>query len=852
MDTPESAPFGDILKSFRKQKHVNQRELSVRLGVHYNTISKWERGMCLPDSKGMVLELAKELHLDEQETRTLLEASLTALSPHWVIPHPRNPFFTGREKILDDLHARLGIDRINTHTPFYALHGLGGIGKTQIALEYAYRYALEYSAIFWLRAETVESVMSSMLDIAEVLQLPGRDDKDQERVVAAVLRWLSSHRQWLLIWDNLEDLNLLQLFLPSSRQGAILLTTRQQALGTLARGINLLPMEQEEGIMFLLRRSKSLEPEITGEQMRQLAASMPIEYATAAELVTVMGGLPLALDQAGAYIEETGCSLSSYLQRYKQQCTHLLDRRGQRGEDHPYSVATTFRLASEQMEQERSSAALLKACAFLHAEAIPEELFITGAMHLGPELTHLANNPPQFDQAMSVLRSLSLVQRQARTSTLSLHRLMQTVLREQMSEQEQMLWLQRVSKALNAVFPEVIHEVWKQCERLLPHALAVTASIPDQAGDQVVVEVLRKAAAYLRARAQYQQAEPLYQRALRIGEQVLGPAHSDVALSLNGLALLYAEQGKYEQAEALYRRALSVGEQASGPAHPDVAQLLSGLATLYLRQGKYEHAEPLYEQALHIRAEAMGPDHPEMTALLNGLAFLYIEQGKVEQARLLWQQALHIWKRVLETDHPELASSLNNPTVSSEEGKDEHTLSIWQQVGAQYPHVAYPLYGLALLYTREEKDEQAASFYQCALAVREQATGPEHPDLAYPLSGLANLYLKQKKYAQAESLYQRALRIREQHLGIHHPETAQTLFDLAILYQSQRKVNEALPLAERALRIYTQFLRDTHPQTIAVQTFYTRLVQEKARLEQRKPAQRQAKDLVRTASRKKS
>lgn len=837
MDTPESVPFGDLLKTLRKEKRVSQKDLSMRLGVHYNTVSKWERGMCLPDSKGMVLELARELRLNEHETRILLEASLTALSPYWSIPYPQNPFFTGREKILKVLHMHLDVSHADTPTRIYALHGLGGIGKTQIALEYAYRYMLEYSAIFWLRAETVESMMSSVLSIAETLQLPGRDGKDQERVVAAVLRWLSGHRQWLLIWDNVEDLNLLQRFLPSARQGAILLTTRQQALGVFACGIDLLPMEQEEGTLFLLRRSKVLEPEAISEQLQRLAVDRPGEYAAASEIVVTMGGLPLALDQAGAYIEESGCGLAVYLQRYERQRAHLLDRRGLLGGDHPSSVAATFRLTCEQMEREQSAAALLKVCAFLHAEAIPEELFGAGAVHLGPELAPLADDTSQFDQAIVVLRSLSLVQRQAETRTLSLHRLVQAVLREQMNDQEHILWLKRASESLNAVFPEVIYEVWKQCERLLPHVLAVATAIPDREGNQVLVAMLRKAATYLRARAQHEQAELLFQRALRIGEQVLGPTHRDVAFTLNGLALLYEEQGKYEQAEALHREALRIGEQALGPMHPDLAQLLNGLATLQWRQGKYEQAKPLYEQALHIREEALGSGHPETTALLNGLAFLYIEQGKDEQARLLWRRILHIWQRVLVADHPDLAYSLNNQAARrTEHEEEEQALSLWKQVGAQYPHVAYPLYGLAILYAREGKDERAASFYQCALYVREQSMGPEHPDLAYPLSGLANLYLKRGKYEQAEALYRKVLCLREQHLGQQHPETAQTLYDLAICYQSQNNTGEALSLAEGALKIYSQSLKDTHPKTITARAFYAQLVQEQADKEQREPA----------------
>ncbi|MGH2478739.1 MAG: tetratricopeptide repeat protein, partial [Ktedonobacteraceae bacterium] len=438
----------------------------------------------------------------------------------------------------------------------------------------------------------------------------------------------------------------------------------------------------------------------------------------------------------------------------------------------------------------------------------------------------LADDPSQLDQAIVVLRSLSLIQRQAEIDTLSLHRLLQTVLREHMSKQEQMLWLKRAARALNAVFPEAIYEVWRQCERLLPHVLAVTASIPYQESDQAVVAVLRKAAAYLRVRGQYKQAEPLYLRALRIGEQVLEPAHLDMALSLNGLALLYEGQGKYEQAEALHQRALHIGELVLGPVHSDLAQLLSGLAMLYWRLGKYEQAEPLYKQALSIREEIFGPEHPDITAQLNGLAFLYMEQGKGEQARLLWQRVLHIWEQTLATDHPEHIYLRNTQAKRRAEQEEEQALSIWEQVGAQYPHLAYPLYGLAVLYAREGNDKQAASFYWCALHIRDQAMGYDHHELAYPLSGLANLFLKQGKYEQAESLYQRALHLQEQQFGLQHPEVAQTLYDLAIFYQSQGHVSEALSFAERAAQIYPQFLGDAHPKTVAALVLYAQLVQE--------------------------
>ncbi len=645
--------FGELLKTYRKRKRLTQKQLSQQLGVHANTISSWELGTYLPDTRGLVLELARHLALDEQETRQLLEASLTALSPHWLVPLPRNPFFTGREEILEALHTQLHVEQVVALTQSYAIRGLGGIGKTQIALEYAYRHALEYSAIFWIDAETIEHIMSSLLRIAELLQLPERQEADQQRIVAAVQRWFSTHSQWLMIWDNVEDLELLRRLLPSTRQGAVLVTTRHQALGTLARGMDLAPMGREEGMLFVLRRAKVLEPEATSERMHQLAVSMPAEYAAAEKLVEAMGGVPLAIDQAGAYIEETGCSVSTYLQRYEQQHARLLDRRGVPGGDHPHSVTATFLLASKRIEREQSAAAdLLHVCVLLHAEAIPEELFLAGAAHLGPELASVATDPYQLDQAIAVLRSLSLVQRQPETRTLSMHRLLQAVLRERMSEPEQAEWLRRVIAALNAVFPDVTHEAWGQCERLLPHVLTVATAIPDCAGDRELAEVLQKAADYLCYRARYEQAEPLYRRALRIGKRVWGPEHPQVAYPFCGLAYLFYEQGKYQQAEPLYHQALQIREQVLGPTHPDVAYTLERLGMLYWKEGKYEQAKLLYQRALYIQELAKGAEHTEIAHLLNDLAILSVEQGEHEQGERLYQRALSMWERVLGANHP--------------------------------------------------------------------------------------------------------------------------------------------------------------------------------------------------------
>ncbi|GHO65612.1 hypothetical protein KSC_045040 [Ktedonobacter sp. SOSP1-52] len=218
MDDIRSAPFGEVLQTLRKKKKIAQQVLAEKLGVHRNTISAWERGERLPDTKGMVAELATQLRLDDQQTRLLLEASLTAVSPYWCVPYQRNYYFTGREALLEQLHTSFASGQALALTQSYTLSGLGGIGKTQVALEYAYRYHQHYAATFWLAAESSETLTSSFLSIAQTLRLPERHEQDQHKIIASVLQWLNSHKDWLLIFDNVEDIGVLKPFLPTTRQ----------------------------------------------------------------------------------------------------------------------------------------------------------------------------------------------------------------------------------------------------------------------------------------------------------------------------------------------------------------------------------------------------------------------------------------------------------------------------------------------------------------------------------------------------------------------------------------------------------------------------------------------------------
>jgi hypothetical protein len=205
-------------------------------------------------------------------------------------------------------------------------------GKTQLAVEYAYRHRQDYQAVFWTRADTADALIEGYGAIARLLQLPEQEEQDQSRVVKAVQEWLRTQTGWLLILDNV---TLARTYLPTSFNGHILLTTRAQSMGRLAARIEVHTLDQDAGALLLLRRAGRVAVGAS------LEIALPSDLALARAITEEVGGLPLALDQAGAYIEETGCSLHEYQQRYQTRAADLLRHRGGVVEDHPESVATT-------------------------------------------------------------------------------------------------------------------------------------------------------------------------------------------------------------------------------------------------------------------------------------------------------------------------------------------------------------------------------------------------------------------------------------------------------------------------------------------------------------------------------
>jgi len=702
------------------------------------------------------------------------------------VPYARNPYFTGRETILHDLHEALSRDSATALTQGHAISGLGGIGKTQTAVEYTYRYRSEYRFIFWTRAETEVVLQTGFVEIAKLLNLPEQHATNPADTAQVVKRWLQHTEEWLLVFDNADAPELLKASYPRNPKGHILLTSRAQLFDTL--GIDstfaLAKMQPQEALSFLFKRTKRTQSDQT-------------ESHAAEQLAAELGYLPLALEQAAAYIIAKGARFQDYLTSYQRQRLSLLNKAQPKTGEYPASVASTWALNFQEVEQDPVAADILRVSAFLSPEGIPLELLTNGTSQLGPVIAGAlatSEDPLALNEALEPLTRYSLIQMDVDTQTYSMHRMVQEVLKDQMGVELQALWAERTVRAVGQSFPEVDYQTWTRCERLISHALLCAVYIDHwNMTFWEALNLLLQLGYYFYQRGQYREAEALWKRRLAKCEQVLGSEHPNTLGSLNNLALLYRALGKYEQAEPLYQRALETYEQVLGPEHPNTLSTINNLANLYSDQGKYEQAEPLYQRALTTSERVKGLEHPDTLSTVNNLALLYADQGKYEEAEPLYQRALATRERVLGPEHPDISQTLSN---------------------------------LANLYQDQGKYEKAEPLNQRALAIDEQVYGQDHQAVADDLNNLANLYSDQGKYEQAEPLYQRALSTRERVLGPEHPDTLSSLLDLALLYTDQGRYEQAEPLYHRALTNYERVLGPEHPTTIVVRNNYANLQEE--------------------------
>ncbi len=699
------------------------------------------------------------------------------------------------------------------------IYGLGGIGKTRLAVEYAWRSGNLYDAAFFVVAESPEALRANLADLArpDLLNLPEYEAAAQDKSVAAVLRWLHEHDRWLLILDNVDTKETEQAvvkIVPSLSAGRVLITSRIKDWPASIRRQPIETLSLDEAQRFILER--------TAED-RNSSKDDPDQ---ALRLAEELGGLPLALEQAAAYIAQRQMSLSEYLEEWEKEREKVLNWYDGSVVEYPRSVAVTWQTTFQQLSP--TAAAVLRLTAYLAPDPIPSKMFEDGAEIVGEAVGLLCEEigaqveDRPVKEAITELAAFSMVTRKGESFTA--HRMVQDALRSRIPEVRRRDWIERSLRLVNDFSPPTPSDVrtWPIWDPLRPHASRVTQYADDAGIAHPTARLMNQLALLLLNKSLYREAEPLMRRTLELCEATYGPEHSGVAVRLNNLAQLLQDTNRLSEAEPLMRRALQIDEDSFGPQHPNVARDLNNLAQLLKATNRLSEAEPLMRRVVQIDEDSFGPQHPEVAIDLNNLAQLLKATNRLSEAEPLMRRALQIGEETLGPQHPNVAIRLNNLAqllqatnrLSEAEPLMRRALQIGEDtLGPQHPNVAIRLNNLAQLLQATNHLSEAEPLMRRALQIDEGSFGPQHPSVARDLINLASLFRATNRSSEAEPLIRRALQIDESSFGPQHPEVATDLDHLAWLLRDTDRLREAMPLVERAVEIYEQSLGLDHPRT---------------------------------------
>jgi tetratricopeptide (TPR) repeat protein len=591
--------------------------------------------------------------------------------------------------------------------------------------------------VFFVRAESPELLRSGVAELAPVLGLAGSHDEDV--LVEGVLHGLKAHPGWLLILDNVDDEDTrgaVKALLPELAAGRVLITSRLKNWPGRVQRIPLGTLAPEEAVAFLLERAEQRMP--TADEEKDAAA-----------LAGDLGYLPLALEQAAAFVDVHGESFERYRQRLKEESGKVLEWYDPEVMEYPRSIATTWQPSFYRLGP--SARILLHLVAFLAPEGIPRGYFG------GEEAEAVLKGAVEdfdLDEAIRELTGYSFLQ--VTEAGFGVHRMVQEVVRGRLDGGSRTAWVARAVDFLNASEPgdPLDAHNWSGWRLHRPHAERVIRQAWDAGIRETnLSQLMRQTGMYLRWLAVNLEAETLYRRALEIDEASFGDEHPAVARDLNNLAMLLQATNRLQEAEPLMRRALEIDEAIHGDEHPDVAIRLNNLGLLLKATNRISEAEPLMRRALEIGKAIYGDEHPRVAQSLNSLAHLLQATNRLQEAEPLMRRALEIDETIYGDEHPRVAIRLNN---------------------------------LATLLQSTNRFSEAESLMRRALEIDEASYGGEHPDVAFRLNNLGLLLKDTHQLDEAIPLMERAVAIFETSLVEGHPNIAIVRANLAAMRTKRR------------------------------------------------------------------
>ncbi|PCD20337.1 hypothetical protein AU210_016204 [Fusarium oxysporum f. sp. radicis-cucumerinum] len=771
--------------------------------------------------------------------------------PFASIPYLHDPTFVERGDILDQIGRQCSEPASRV-----AIVGLGGVGKSQLAIEFAHRFAARSAEtwVFWVHASTQARVMEGFQSIADKVKLIGRNRPDAD-VLQLVFDWLSNGRngKWLLVLDSADDSDVwlhstsgdkddrrkLVEYLPQSPNGSILVTTRDKDLAFRVTGIHqtiheIGPMTQEEALVLLENRFGTLS-----------------DVNAAADLVRSLDLVPLAISQAAAYIQRRAprTSLVQYLDEFRQSESKRVkllshdagDLRRDLRQDGGASnaILTTWQVSFDHIRCKRPSAAdLLSLMSFFNRQGIPESLLrppkdsYNATQSIGPEDKIDTDSQGsddetgnEFEDDAAILRDYCLIVLSEDANTFEMHGLVQLSTRRWLKTHGlQDKFLGQYITVMVSSFPTGDYENWTRCRPLFAHVEAAAEYRPSEDSVRKIwSSLLHNGGRYAWSQGRYNVAEQMLSRGRRTREKLLGKDHEATLASISLLALVYSDQGRWADAEKLQVQVLETRKMKLGEDHPNTLTSMNNLALTYRNQGRWADAENLQVQVLETRKTKLGEDHPKTLTSMNNLALTYRNQGRWADAEKLQVQVLETRKRKLGEDHPDTLRSMSNlALVYSDQGRWADAENLQAQVletrktklGEDHPHTLMSMNNLAMTYRNQGRWADAENLQMQVVETFKTKLGADHPDTLTSMGNLASVYRNKGRWADAEKLQVQVLETSETKLGADHPHTLTTMNNLASVYSDQGRWADAENLQAQVLETRKTKLGEDHLNTL--------------------------------------
>ncbi|SCL38413.1 Tetratricopeptide (TPR) repeat [Micromonospora pallida] len=717
--------------------------------------------------------------------------------------------FVGREGALGWLETAVQDPGV---VVVQAVHGLGGIGKSTLIAQWAATHRDDHRPIWWITADSPTALDAGLAALTVALQ-PGLGAALPSPALREwAVRWLACHDGWLLILDNVTDPGHITDLLGRLPQGRILVTSRR-ATGwpDIVTPLRLDVLEPQQAVELL-----------TGIVSRAGAA---IDSADAAAVCAELGCLPLAVEQAGAYMAETGVTAGDYLRLLAGHPAQMYSDGGE-GWIAERTIARVWQVTLDALADDPLPGRLLRTLAWYAPEAIPRGLWhqISGD-----------HGEPALVRAVGRLAAYNMLTVDRTTQAVTVHRLVQAVARtpdpDDTHRQPDEITIARTTAAtaLTAALPGDWRDPasWPVWRTLAPHIDALATHTRPHVTDTdrvALVYLLNQASLFLNEQGNLPQAIAYLEQTLANCRRALSDDHPDTLASANNLASAYRSMGDLGRAVPLFEQTLTERRRVLGNDHPDTLASVNNLASACQAVGDLGRAISLFEQALVDCRRVLGNDHPQTLTLVNNLADAYQAAGNLGRAVPLFEQALVDCRRVLGNDHPDTLASVNNLAYVYESVGDlGRAVPLFEQalvdcrrvLGDDHPDTLASVNNLASAYQAVGDLRRAVPLYEQALTDRRRVLGNDHPQTFTSVNNLAYAYRSMGDLGRAISLFEQALVDCRRVLGNDHPQTLILVNNLAGAYQSAGDPGRAVPLFEQALVDCRQLLGNDHPVTLA-------------------------------------